>query len=152
MRPAPLRGVRHLLMRLVDTHGGDRQGDRGTPPGGTSEGSHRPIRMAGAARDLGEVELSSCNGRPMTRYFPGLVESLKPNLPSATSSTARSSSSSATGWASRRCEYSAMFDQADEGSGGRLALPPFEICLDRAIVKRRPGHLPGPLQWGLARR
>jgi hypothetical protein len=27
-------GLRHLLMRLIDTHGGDR----GAPPGGTSEG------------------------------------------------------------------------------------------------------------------
>ena len=46
-----------------------------------AEGSHRPIRMAGAARDLGEVELGSSNEWPMTRYFPGLVESLKANLP-----------------------------------------------------------------------
>src|SRR5215471_19768655 len=32
-------------------------------------------------RDGGEVELGSRNERPMTRYFPELVESLKANLP-----------------------------------------------------------------------
>jgi ATP-dependent DNA ligase len=33
-------------------------------------------------RDGGEVEIGSRNGKPMTRYFPELVEALKANLPS----------------------------------------------------------------------
>ena len=51
-----LRCLRHLLMRLVDTHGGDRPGDRAAQRGGTSEESHRSVRMADAARDPGAVE------------------------------------------------------------------------------------------------
>ena len=32
-------------------------------------------------RDGDEVEIGSRNGKPMTRYFPELVEALKENLP-----------------------------------------------------------------------
>ena len=32
-------------------------------------------------RDGGEVEIGSRNGKPLTRYFPELVEALKANLP-----------------------------------------------------------------------
>ncbi|HET6269167.1 MAG TPA: ATP-dependent DNA ligase, partial [Arthrobacter sp.] len=32
-------------------------------------------------RDGDEVEIGSRNGKPMTRYFPELVEALKANLP-----------------------------------------------------------------------
>ena len=32
-------------------------------------------------RDGDEVEIGSRNGKPLTRYFPELVESLKQNLP-----------------------------------------------------------------------
>jgi ATP-dependent DNA ligase len=40
-------------------------------------GSFRTIVFRGGD----EVELGSCNEQPMTRHFPGLVESLKANLP-----------------------------------------------------------------------
>jgi len=32
-------------------------------------------------RDGGDVEIGSRNGKPLTRYFPELVEALKANLP-----------------------------------------------------------------------
>ena len=54
-------------------------------------------------RDGDEVEIGSRNERPMTRYFPEIVEAAEPACPSAASSTARSSSWSATGWSSRCC-------------------------------------------------
>ncbi len=34
-------------------------------------------------RDGGDVEIGSRNGKPLTRYFPELVEALKANLPAA---------------------------------------------------------------------
>jgi len=88
----------------------------------------------------------------MTRCFPGLVESLKANLPKryVVDGEIVIVKGDRLGFEALRVQCDV--DQADEGSGGRLALPPYEICLDRAIVKRRPCHLPGPLQWGLARR
>ena len=42
--PVPLRCLRHLVTRLDDTHGGDRLGDPGAPPGSTSAGLHGPVR------------------------------------------------------------------------------------------------------------
>jgi ATP-dependent DNA ligase len=54
-------------------------------------------------RDGDEVEIGSRNEKPMTRYFPEVVEAVKANLPS---STARSSWWWATG-SSSRCFSSA---------------------------------------------
>ncbi|GAP55495.1 DNA ligase [Arthrobacter sp. Hiyo6] len=42
-------------------------------------------------RDGDEVEIGSRNGKPMTRYFPELVEALKQTCRPAACSTARSS-------------------------------------------------------------
>ena len=43
-------------------------------------------------RDGDEVEIGSRNERPMTRYFPEVVEAVRANFPQRASSTARSSS------------------------------------------------------------
>ena len=57
-------------------------------------------------RDGDEVEIGSRNGKPMTRYFPEVVEAVLRELPGTGRAwTARSSSSTrrASGWSSRRC-------------------------------------------------
>src|SRR5262249_2324850 len=53
---------------------------RDIPPGMYYEGKWDGFRAV-VFRDGDEVELGSRNERPMTRYFPELVESLKANLP-----------------------------------------------------------------------
>jgi ATP-dependent DNA ligase len=53
---------------------------RDIPPGMHYEGKWDGFRAI-VFRDGDEVELGSRNERPMTRYFPELVESLKQNLP-----------------------------------------------------------------------
>ena len=55
-------------------------------------------------RDGDEVELGSRNEKPLTRYFPEVVEAVKAAAAaSAASSTARSSSPPARASTSRRC-------------------------------------------------
>src|SRR3546814_846275 len=53
-------------------------------------------------RDGDEVQLGSRNERPLTRYFPELLDPLRAALPSGAWSTARSSSPSGTGSTSTR--------------------------------------------------
>jgi ATP-dependent DNA ligase len=50
------------------------------PPGMSYEGKWDGFRCI-VFRDGGEVELGSRNERPMTRYFPEVVEALRANLP-----------------------------------------------------------------------
>ena len=54
-------------------------------------------------RDGDEVEIGSRNEKPMTRYFPEVVEAVKANLPRGAWSTARSWSWWGIGWSSRCC-------------------------------------------------
>lgn len=66
--------LRHLLMRLVDIPGGDRQGDRGTPPPRYVRGAYWPVRIAGAARDLGDVELRDSARTTSVRLRAGFTQ------------------------------------------------------------------------------
>ena len=55
-------------------------------------------------RDGDEVELGSRNEKPLTRYFPELVDALRRELPDrGACSTARSSSPAPAAWSSTRC-------------------------------------------------
>ena len=59
------------------------------PPGASYEPKWDGFRSI-CFRDDDEVELGSRNERPMTRYFPELVEAIRPNCRTGAWSTARS--------------------------------------------------------------
>ena len=59
------------------------------PPGASYEPKWDGFRSI-IFRDGDEVEFGSRNERPMTRYFPELVEAVKAELPGGAWSTARS--------------------------------------------------------------
>ena len=54
-------------------------------------------------RDGDEVELTSRNTKPLTRYFPEVVTAVREQLPTDACWTASCSSRSATSWSSRPC-------------------------------------------------
>ena len=61
-------------------------------------------------RDGDEVEIGSRNGKPMTRYFPELVEALKANLPErcVVDGEIILVAASGTGWTSTRCSSASI--------------------------------------------
>ena len=70
------------------------------PPGMQYEAKWDGFRAI-VFRDGDEVEIGSRTGKPLTRYFPELVDALRgPAAASGASSTARSSSPTRAGWTS----------------------------------------------------
>ena len=66
-------------------------------------------------RDGDEVEIGSRNEKPMTRYFPELVEALKANLPAAVRGRRRDRrwwARPGTGSTSRRCSSGSILRPA----------------------------------------